>query len=371
MGLYFFLIINMLFSALFFKTIASKKKFSVMYVSYNMFVFTLLSMLRSVKVGNDTGTYVSLFYNIIQSADVSLYSPRFEIGYLYLNKILGLISNNHQILLIVTSLYIFWGVGRFIYKYSNMTWLSVFLFFTLGYFDLSLSGIRHMLAVTTVLIAYDFIIKKQPLRFVFTVLVASSFHIASIMFLIAYPISKFKLNKKLILLISTLGIILLMLLEKVLNIVIMYYPQYYDYLFSAKDEGEIKIATVFGLLVIMIILISGEIFNNKKNLKVEVSKLKGTSIKTNNDEIDSIFLLIACVIMVAALKVDIFNRFSQMYSIFSIVYLPNAIVKISNRYNKINVIFFVVVLFFVYVTVIQFFRPEWQSTYPFFFFWSD
>lgn len=373
MGLFIFLIFNMIFSALFFKTIASGKKFNFLYVTYNMALFSFLSMFRSITVGNDTIAYVEIFNNIMQSGDISPYQGRFEIGYLYLNKWLSSIFHHHQVLLIITSIYIFFGVGRFIYKYSNMAWLSVILFFSLRYFDLSLSGIRHMLAVTTVLFAYDFIIKKHPIKFVITVIIATTFHNAAFIFLLAYPISKFKLTKRLITISSLSCIFLLLFLEESINVILTFFPHYYPYVYSAKAEGEVKLATLLGLLVMVIILFAGEIFNNKI-VKSKVTNIKEKSlsyIKTNHDEIQSVFILIACVIMLVALRVDIFSRFSQIYSVFAIVYLPNAIGKIKDRHLKTTILIFVVVLFFAYIIAIQVLRPEWQSTYPYFFFWND
>jgi len=373
MWLYYCLIIYMLISAIFLSVIVKKKRFAFIYIVFTVGLFVFLSMFRSIDVGNDTVIYTNLFYNLLSVSDLSVYTGRYEVGYLYLNKILSLISNNHQILFIVTSLYIYFVVGRFIYKYSNMAWLSVFLFFTLRYFDLSMSGIRQMLAIATILLSYDFIIKKKPIKFLICIIIASLFHTAAIVFFAAYPLSKYKLNKKLVFVTTIASLIVLLLFERVLNLLIWLFPRYSYYMNTTYIHGKAKLGIFMGLLVMAIILVACEIFNKRlipnKNIKMIENK-NTISLKSREDEIQSVFLLVACAIMFMALQANIFDRFKNIFGFFSITYLPNSICKISDRWIKVLVIICTVILFFTYLTTIQVFKPEWQSTYPYRFYWN-
>ncbi|MHA6261267.1 EpsG family protein [Sporosarcina sp. CAU 1771] len=373
MWLFYSIVIYMLLTSLIFVVIGRNKVASIVYLIANISLLAFLAMFRSVDIGNDTKTYVNLFYKISSGTELSVYSSRFEIGYLFLNKILGFISSNHQILLIVTSLYIFIILGRFIYKYSKIPWLSIFLFFALRYYDISLSGVRQMLAIATILLAYDFIVKKKPVKFILIMIVATSFHTAAYLFLLAYPISKLKLNKKLVLRTSVISIILFANLDRILNAVLIYFPRYYSYVYNdtGNDEG-IKVATLLGLLVTITILFVCEILNKTLTLKKRlINKIEDVeSLKNQQDQIQSIFLLLSCAIMVVALKVDILYRFENIFSIFAIIYLPNSIIKISDKYLRTITIMITASLFFIHIFAIQVLRPEWQNTYPFTFFWN-
>lgn len=368
MWLYYCLIIYMLISAIFLSVIIKKKRFAFIYIVFTVGLFAFLSMFRSIDVGNDTVVYANLFYNLLSVSDLSVYTGRYEVGYLYLNKILSLISNNHQILFIVTSLYIYFVVGRFIYKYSNMAWLSVFLFFTLRYFDLSMSGIRPMLAIATILLSYDFIIKKKPIKFLICVIIASSLHTTAIVFFAAYPLSKYKPNKNLVFVITIASLIVFLLFERVLNLLIWLFPRYYYYMNGPYLGGEVRLGVILGLLVILLILVACEIFYKRflSNQKMKMIESNNTiSLKSNEDETQSVFLLVACAIMFIALQANIFERFKDIFGFFSIIYLPNSICKISDRWTKALVTICTVVLFFAYLTIIQVFKSEWQSTYPY------
>lgn len=373
MWLYFCLAIHIIFSSIFIYVFDQKKISIFTYLIFTMGLFCFFSMFRSVYVGNDTGVYVNLFYKISDSSDLSMYSWRYDVGYLCLNKILSFISDNHQILLIVTSLYIYLVMGWFIYKHSKMVWLSVFLFFTLGYFDLSMSGIRQMLAIMTILISYQFIVEKKPVRFILTVIIASLFHNTAIIFLVAYPLSRYKLNKELIFMFIIVSLLMFVLFRPFLKIVIAIFPRYSYYLGGSYIDDKARLGVVVELLIIITVLVTCELFNKvfigSKKIGI-TSKNNYMTLKNDQDEIQSVFLLVACSIMFLALRANIFNRVGKYFSFFLILYLPNSIYKISNKNLKIFVIICVISLFFSYSTAIQIFRPEWQSSYPYTFFWN-
>ena len=196
MWFYYGLLIYVLILSVVLCTYRKSQKAKLIYVILSLGLPAFLAMFRSEYVGNDTSVYASLFYKIASSANYLNYAHRYEIGYIYLNKVLSSIFDNHQILLVITSGYIYFVFGRFIYKYSKSPWLSVFLFFTMRYFDMSMSVIRQMLAIATLILSYDYIIEKKPLKFYLTVLIACLFHVAAIVFLPAYHISKFKISNK-------------------------------------------------------------------------------------------------------------------------------------------------------------------------------
>ncbi|PKM58433.1 MAG: hypothetical protein CVU98_01140 [Firmicutes bacterium HGW-Firmicutes-3] len=372
MWLFYFNMAFMVFSAVFLYLILKGKNFSLVYILLNVGLMAFLSMFRSISVGNDTNDYVNLFYNISYGNDLALYSSRFEIGYLYLNKFLNYFSSNHQILLMTTSAYIFFVIGRFIYKYSKSPWLSLILFYSLRFFDISLSGIRQMLAVATVILAYEFLIEKKIVKYIVAMIIAISFHNAAILFLISYPMKKYKLTSKMILIVTFITGLLFLLLDPILSRILLYFPKYYSYVYNSKGEGEVKLATLLGFIVFLLIFIACELLNRKKSYYDNDLSLKiNRNIKTQEDELQSLFLLISCAVLFIALQVDIIARFKNIFGMFAIIYFPNSITKLTDKYVKLSFVIIVVILFLAHITAIHLFRPEWQSTYPYSFFWND
>lgn len=371
MWLYYLLIIYLLVSAILVFSIRKRKTAKLLYIIVSMGLLAILSMFRSVNVGNDTDVYARLFYNIASSPDLLPFLARYEMGYVYLNKFLANVSDHHQIVFIVTSVYIYFVFGRFIYKHSNMIWLSVFLFFMLGYFDLSMNRLREMLAIATILLSYDFIVAKKPVKFFLTVVAATMFHTAAIAFFAAYPLSKLHLSKKLVTIIFSLAVIGFVLFNLILNHLIMLFPRYSYYLDGEYLDGQSKSGTAILLFVNLVILIVSEICNRKfyyKELGSGRKQFKNYSVKSREDEIQSVFSLIACAILVIAFNGTIFKRFENIYGIFLIVYLPNSLKKLGNKETKFFVVWITVFLVLVYEIIIQTYRPEWQSIYPYSFF---
>lgn len=371
MGLYYFLILHILICAIFIFLIVDTKKSKNRYIMLTMGLFAFLVMFRSENVGNDTGAYIRLFESISSGIDLSMHKGRFEIGFLYLNKILSLLSNNYQILFIVTGIYIYFVYGKLIYKYSDMVWLSVFLFFAMGNFDLSMSGIRQMLALATLILSYEYIVRKKPIKFILTVFLAISFHNAAIVFLLAYPLSKFKLTKELILSVIAGSIGIYLMFEPMLIKLISIFPRYSYYLNGTYLDGETRIATILSLTIVILLFLVSEMCNHSIFYKQNSSeRSRIISKKTKDDEIQSVFLLIACGILFISLKGTILSRFENVYNIFTIIYYPNAVAKIKDKKTRLIIVVITIMMFVLYSTIIKLYRPEWQSTYPYSFFWN-
>ena len=77
------------------------------------------------------------------------------------------------------------GFSILIYKYSNSVWMSVFLFYSLGYFGASMNTIRQCIAMTIIFLAYHFILENKIKLFLISVILATTFHKTAIVFLVA------------------------------------------------------------------------------------------------------------------------------------------------------------------------------------------
>jgi hypothetical protein len=283
-------------------------------------------MFRSFEVGLDTDEYIDLYSRLSDFSEIYTYSFRYEEGYLIFNWILNIFTNNPRILLIITSLIIFLILSKFIFTYSKIPWFTILLFFTLRYFDISLSGIRQMMALSFVLLSFKYVLEKKIIIFLMTVLFASSFHIASIIFVLAYPLSKIKLSFQFIGLSILVTIGLSYFLYDIIVIVLSYFPRYYSYVFSLKDIGDLKLYTLLNFLILFIIFILGLslVPNNKNPSKFSTDDLKIFKIS-------EIFVFISVLIMILAMQIDIFSRFKNVYGIFALIYVSNAIYTIKYK----------------------------------------
>lgn len=371
MWLYLFLICFMLFTGLIFDYSVHSRLKTKFYIILNFFLFTILSGFRSENVGNDTSAYIGVFNNISSSGDISRYTWRFELGYLYLNKLLSLVSSNSQTIIIGTSIIIMAGFARFIYLYSEQKWLSIYLFFTIGYFAMSMNTIRLNIAMVILLFSYDFLKNRKLIKFVLVVLLASLFHRTAIVFLLAWPITKLSYNYRTILVATISSIGLYLGFPRILPFFFNIFPTYQYYLGSELLDGNIRTASIMNLLVGLAIVLLGSFVHFNNIRKDTTLKAIGTEQeKDNNDESMLLLLITGVSITFISFNFNILDRVGEYFAVFSIVYLPNTLNRLRDRNLRVLIYYIVVILFFAYSITIIIMRPEWNTIYPYSFFWK-
>ena len=119
-----------------------------------------------------------------------------DYGYYICTWLFARIFKDAQFLLFIVPTIICFFTFRFIYKYADNIYLSVFLFLTLGFYGFSLTAFRQSLAISICLWAYDYIKTKKIIPFILIVLLAASMHQTAIVFLPMYIIGQMKLSRK-------------------------------------------------------------------------------------------------------------------------------------------------------------------------------
>lgn len=362
---YFLIFISVLFGLV--QNTSAKKR----YVVFIFFILGAMMMFRAWTVGNDTDSYIELFKLFSSAQNIQTLSTRYEIGYILLNKGLSYISTNPQILFIVTGCFVAISFGRYIIKYSQKPWLSVIIFLCLGYFDLAMSGVRQILAVSVLLFAYDMVVKRKPIKFTLLCLLAASFHTSAILFLIVYPLSKLTVNKKLIFFTSFVGIIAYISFDKIILVIVeKLFPAYMNYFTNESGHSystDPKLATSLMLaLWLILFLIAYNCGRNKNRLGNNINFTEQSNMITN---IEAICVLLSIIMLLWSLQGTILTRFKYVFSFVLLSYYPNALTKLEDRQMQDFIAFGSLIVFVIYATIIYVFRSEWQSTYPYSFCW--
>ena len=196
-------IINMLMIgvySLFYKLLSNKSKnnqrIKKLFISIAILQLFIILALRKSTVGVDISGYIRQFYYISYSTFNDILLLRHEIGYKLLVKFISFITNNEQIFLAIIGGLSIMPIGRFIYKYSKMPFLSFALYISFNFYAFIFSGLRQAIAISIICISYDYIREQKLFKFLVTVILAALFHKSAIFFIPAYAISKIKLNKK-------------------------------------------------------------------------------------------------------------------------------------------------------------------------------
>lgn len=313
--------------------------------------FFLMAVVAAVFVGlrtsyNDTATYrysyelMSTGMGNILNLDLSLGSnPGFNI----LNTILKTIGFSTQdflmIYAVVTVGINFW----FVRKYSDNIWLSVFLFFTMGCYTFTMAAIKQCVAVAFCLIGIDRLLREKKISFVFWILLASTFHPYSLMYLIA-PFLMFKpwTNKTYILLavFGLIGLGIQPLLGTVVDITTMLGEEYDAATFTGEGINIFRLAVVWVPVIVS--------FFVRKYLR---------EANTKKDNLILNLTILNAEIMFIGLfgTANYFGRLANYFLIFQALCLPHLFNGFTTGSKKIITFLcvFCFLLYFYYANVIN------------------
>ena len=154
--------------------------------------FILLVVALSLFTGlrtsyNDTWNYISGFRKMPLLVDflsdpknLSIFKNPLFYGYLCF---LRSIWNNAQVMIFTTAVFTQVCFLRFFKRYSQHFTFTIFLYFTLGTFCLSMGAIKQVCAMAVITLAIPYIEKRRWIRYFATVFVAMLIHTYAIVFL--------------------------------------------------------------------------------------------------------------------------------------------------------------------------------------------
>lgn len=317
--------------------------------------------IRSLDIGNDTKAYYNLFCSIADGTNIQLWSTRYEIGYLLLNKLISWITDNFWIFLSIINAIIYYAYFLFFKNYSVNPVMSVFMFFTFGTWGQTVNIIRLQLAIAMAIYAFICKDKKRHLLMVTFLLLAISFHRIALVFLLFLFVPQ-KITKKFCLLTIALTAIGISILPTLMQIVARYIPYFSTYLSSSTYVfGEAKLATI--ICILMRVLLLSVVWYFYLSQAKENSWLTEAEEKILSYQFNMVF--VSTLFMVLSLNFNLLDRCSYYYWTFAYVLVPNVLSRIDNYGNKHILRTFILLLGVAYFLIINIYRPEWNHIIPY------
>lgn len=310
---------------------------------FTLAFFWFLTAFRSSEIGNDTKTY--LYYFDIYSKGLDL-TRTFEVGYQYLNYLIGKITKDHHLFLIVISTILYGGVGWQIKKYSKNIALSVCLFYCF-FFSVFTSMLRQGIAMVIVLFGYKLLKIGKKIPAILFLFLATTFHTTAILsFLLLLNV---EVLKKKWFVFGAATICGLFSVAGIFNKIVMKILPKYAHYFNSRYASTGWLAVSYSLIIYAIwyLLISKSVDENDKRDRI---------VATNFT-----FLLIFAAF---GFSVNLFTRAGEYFLLIAIVEIPNMLYrgKIKNfRLWLFGLCTFLMIMFIV--TLI--YRPGWNHLYPY------
>lgn len=357
-GLYLSLVmISGLFLA-FGKIKGAKKRYYIFLVSTILFV---LMAFRNRYMGNDTSNYIAMFSRVAAFDNPFDYirGSYTEAGFLLYCWILSRMLNDARILFVVSAAFIMGSVGRFARKYVDNVGIFFCLLVGMMYFDFLLSGLRQSIAIAVLLFAFDYLVDRKTIPFIVLCLLAISFHNSAILFLLIYPLFSPKIvtkNRSLLsnILLFVAAFIGGFFVDKMLVLILRWFPKYNYYVGSVLFDGEPRLATFLKFLVFLLLLAIPHLV--RKQPSNELSRYyAGRQMSMMN-----------LVVMVFASGAAGLMRFANLFCMCALMHYCNEVGRMRSRRNdKVWMIMLTLLAFYVYGLVLVVLKtPEWQTTYP-------
>lgn len=171
MAIYFIFFIWILLFAIFPSWQKNKAARSILFVCLGLFLCT------GYMVGSDWRSYE--YYYGKSDPDIKL-----EIGYYYITQILSWIGVQFWHFYILTKLFCYYTIIKFIQKYTkgHFAWALLFFYSYLSLYYFIDCPFRNLIAASVFLYAIDSLVNKKTKLFILYTLIAASFHLSVLFF---------------------------------------------------------------------------------------------------------------------------------------------------------------------------------------------
>ncbi|OLO83456.1 polysaccharide polymerase [Actinomyces naeslundii] len=320
--------------------------------------FVAFSSLRAVSVGNDTVEYHRVFKAIAatDSFQEALSVSRFESGYVLVNYLVSRLTQDFNLLLLITSVFVYGSAVLFIKRYAASYSLALLFAFGMSVFYDLMLAVRQGIAVAIFLLAVPALMERKLVRYVLLVVLASQFHVSVLLMLVVYLIPYMRL--------STFGDwfkwgaligIVMFSLSWLLTRLLVSSAYYGHYLHSDYADGGVRSATV--LLIVTRIILMLLAATCGWNAAVEADP----SGRTRN----LLALAVADIAMVTvSLGFNLVDRLEMYLTLPFVVGLANIAVR-GQRPERSYVSALLVVIAFAATTTFFLYRPDWFHLFPY------
>lgn len=327
----------------------TNRKTRMLYCAYCGLLLFIVSAFRDFSVGTDTQSYITKYYLGAEGTSISyllsslnLSSVRGiieffqqETGFKIFNVILNDIGVSERGFIIIISIFFTYVFTRFIYKFSSNVGLSFFIHITFGVFAMSLSGIRQVIAICLVLLAFEHMKKHHIIRFLFLVGIASSVHYSAII-MFALPLLLFinpkkTISKKHVLILPAVLIVIWLIFREQLYVLIEEYAIKKYVLIGYLDSVDYNVnvlvylfaAGLCGICILFILL-------RKKPV-------------TGDDMTWLVLIVLFALLTFMSSYAYMISRLTYYFIVFFIPFLPNILAKNKQETSFIGIIGILVV----------------------------
>ena len=195
-----------------------------------LLLYAVYGLRNTYYIGNDTTTSYLVNFNRMMNRDwdgvLDYAKGRNTLFYLMTKAFTLYISTDYQLYISVISAFVTLCFGVLVYKYSPNPLQSILYHFGLLYFTFHFSALKQSIAMALLMLAFDQIFEKKPIKFILIVLIAGQFHFPSLVFLPAYWVAKIQTGRAYLFLLAGLLVVTYIFRNQIINLMFNFYRDY-------------------------------------------------------------------------------------------------------------------------------------------------
>lgn len=297
-------VLILLWAAIFCFHKPSKKK-NLIFIIISFTQLLIVSILR-YQIGYDYNMY-AVGFRFMQEDGFAIMSYKdWETGFVFISKLLGLIFPNFLYYIGFFAVVTLVSAAVFIYKNSEVPWISTVLYVNVFLFFMTMNFIRQAVALSLVMLAWHFIKRNKFWPFLIIILIASLFHQTVLIMIPLYFMVKMKVGLKELIVYAYLLLWFYISSTGFINIITSFFHEEYSgSVFITKG-----ISLVYAILPVVITIIA-----------FFLSKASSLNLTTENKYLIN-FTLITSLFSITSSRHSIIERLSFYTLIFMVLLVP-------------------------------------------------
>lgn len=293
------------------------------YCALMCFLFVFFIGLRSFNIGTDSPSYAIdfMFSPGLSTSIIKEYFAAKEPLFYSLQSLVRSATASYTIWFSVIAILYMVPCAFFVYRNSDMPYISFIAFISMGYMNFAMAGLRQTIASAFLFFAFDFLKNKKYVRFIVFVLIAAGFHITSLVFLIALFVTKRRIRLWHIISTILVSIFCIVFGKYWLGVAI-------NFVFGESRGYSLDHFGGYSTLVLLILIAFAALLLNDKLTSKK-------NLKDNNDAFLYKFLLLSIPFQVLAIYQANCFRIAMYFSIFGVLsVIPNTLSVQTDRTIK-------------------------------------
>ncbi len=284
----------------------------------SVLMFAIYGLRDTYHIGFDTTS--SYLYGFTRTGARS-WSDIFEniggvnMGFTLMTKAFySYISTDYQLYITAISVFVSICFGRLLYKYSVNPVQSILYHFGLLLYVFHFSALKQSIAMAFLMIAFEAVVDRKPLKFFVLVALAAEFHFPALVFSPAYFFPKLRVEKNYLVVLAILLVITYLLRDRIITFMLSLYK---DENVGNVDLSGVRFFRTKALVMIMIVVVAVLLRMPIAEDPVYTLLLK--------------FLGVAIVFQTFCGYNNIFERLADYYFQFSVIFIPMVFDKTVKR----------------------------------------